>query len=455
MWSRRPVRAAALLVAGLLVVVVAGTVAAPVAAGLGAAPASDDATAATVSTPTVTPVQASPDETRSAVPTVQQRPDPATVVQVNLTSEGDARWTVTSRFALPNETDRADFRRFVADLRNGTDPDPPVGYSPETFRSLADRVASATGRSDMQVVDSSWDGAVRNDTGEVSLSFTWTNFARVDGDKVLLDDVFRADVGLVTSLSSEQRLVIAPPPGYAVSDTPFPTEDGTIRIDGADDVPEDVTDGNASVVYVPRAGIGGERVPVVLLGGGLLVAILLALGAAYLYLDRRDADDPDTPPATESDPGDTPDAPAGPTSGGDGEAPATDPPDTPRDPTGPTTGTDPTAEDGTTAAVETGAEPASADVDEELLSDEERVERLLATNGGRMKQATIVSETGWSNAKVSQLLSSMDEAGRVDKLRIGRENLISLPEESVVDLDTDTDADAGGSTPDAGEGDGD
>ena len=50
-----------------------------------------------------------------------------------------------------------------------------------------------------------------------------------------------------------------------------------------------------------------------------------------------------------------------------------------------------------------------------------------------MKQAQIVSETGWSNAKVSQLLSSMDDADRVDKLRIGRENLISLPEESVVD----------------------
>jgi uncharacterized membrane protein len=46
-----------------------------------------------------------------------------------------------------------------------------------------------------------------------------------------------------------------------------------------------------------------------------------------------------------------------------------------------------------------------------------------------MKQANIVEETGWSDAKVSQLLSSMAEAGRVDKLRLGRENLISLPED--------------------------
>jgi hypothetical protein len=69
-----------------------------------------------------------------------------------------------------------------------------------------------------------------------------------------------------------------------------------------------------------------------------------------------------------------------------------------------------------------------AEVDEDLLSDEERVERHLEAAGGRMKQAEIVDRTGWSNAKVSQVLSQMDEDDRVEKLRIGRENLISLPD---------------------------
>ena len=86
---------------------------------------------------------------------------------------------------------------------------------------------------------------------------------------------------------------------------------------------------------------------------------------------------------------------------------------------------------------ETG--PASGDPDLALLSDEERVEYLLEESGGRMKQADIVKETGWSNAKVSQLLSSMADDDRVDKLRIGRENLISLPEEGVADIDVDGD----------------
>ena len=52
-----------------------------------------------------------------------------------------------------------------------------------------------------------------------------------------------------------------------------------------------------------------------------------------------------------------------------------------------------------------------------------------------MKQARIVKETGWSNAKVSQLLSSMDEDDRIDKLRIGRENLISFPDEDVTEIE--------------------
>ncbi len=58
-----------------------------------------------------------------------------------------------------------------------------------------------------------------------------------------------------------------------------------------------------------------------------------------------------------------------------------------------------------------------------------------------MKQASIVKETGWSNAKVSQLLSSMEDDERIDKLRIGRENLISLPGEGIGDLAAEPDKD--------------
>ena len=111
---------------------------------------------------------------------------------------------------------------------------------------------------------------------------------------------------------------------------------------------------------------------------------------------------------------------------------------------GTTPGTSPTTDDGAASdgasATESGVDDGTDDIDEALLSDEERVERLLERNGGRMKQADIVKETGWSNAKVSQLLSAMAESDRVDKLRIGRENLISFPDEDVTDLGSDDEA---------------
>ncbi len=69
---------------------------------------------------------------------------------------------------------------------------------------------------------------------------------------------------------------------------------------------------------------------------------------------------------------------------------------------------------------ESAAEPAS---------DEDRVVRLLRDHGGRMKQTRIVEQTDWSKSKVSMLLSDMEEQGLVTKLRVGRENLVSLPGE--------------------------
>jgi uncharacterized membrane protein len=51
---------------------------------------------------------------------------------------------------------------------------------------------------------------------------------------------------------------------------------------------------------------------------------------------------------------------------------------------------------------------------------------MLEENGGRMKQVTIVEETDWSKSKVSMLLSDMADEGTISKLRVGRENIISL-----------------------------
>lgn len=72
------------------------------------------------------------------------------------------------------------------------------------------------------------------------------------------------------------------------------------------------------------------------------------------------------------------------------------------------------------------AEPTTDVTDPMPMTDEDRVLALLRDHGGRMKQSQIVERTEWSKAKVSRLLSSMNEAGSVEKLSIGRENIISL-----------------------------
>lgn len=71
------------------------------------------------------------------------------------------------------------------------------------------------------------------------------------------------------------------------------------------------------------------------------------------------------------------------------------------------------------------AERAFSD-DDPALTDEERIVRLLASNGGRMKQSQIVDRTDWSKAKVSRLLSSMEDGEEITKLTVGRENIIFL-----------------------------
>ncbi|MBP1922838.1 putative membrane protein [Halorubrum alkaliphilum] len=45
-----------------------------------------------------------------------------------------------------------------------------------------------------------------------------------------------------------------------------------------------------------------------------------------------------------------------------------------------------------------------------------------------MRQSAIVEELDWSKSKTSRVLSRMADEGDVEKLRIGRENVIDLAE---------------------------
>jgi Uncharacterized membrane-associated protein/domain len=63
------------------------------------------------------------------------------------------------------------------------------------------------------------------------------------------------------------------------------------------------------------------------------------------------------------------------------------------------------------------------------LTDEERVRELLELNGGRIRQADIAAEFDWSDSKTSRVVGRMADDGSVEKLQLGRENLVALPDE--------------------------
>ncbi|WP_266081767.1 DUF7504 family protein [Haladaptatus caseinilyticus] len=65
-------------------------------------------------------------------------------------------------------------------------------------------------------------------------------------------------------------------------------------------------------------------------------------------------------------------------------------------------------------------------VDEDMLTDEERIRSLLIHYGGRMKQADITAETSWSKSTVSRKLSKMEENEEITRVQMGRGNLVFL-----------------------------
>ncbi|MFB6221406.1 MAG: helix-turn-helix transcriptional regulator [Halolamina sp.] len=318
----------------------------------------------------------------------------ATTFDVRLQANGDARWVVQMSFPLDTGEERDAFRAYAAEYEAG---DVTAGPGVRFFRTAAASASEVAGR-EMRVVDVARDSSLGPEAGTLQLSFTWTAFLGQDGDRYVLRDALRTPEGTwLQSLETGQRLRIHTPPGYdIVQSIEARQANESLVITG----PESFDPDEFVVAYEPaepRTRSETETptpepdwgvVATGLLGLLLVVVVVVALwrwrGSGAVLADES---------------GD-----------GSGAEAAVD---------GPTEAA---------GAGEAAAESGDDGVDPELLSDEERVEHLLEQNGGRMRQADIVSETDWSDAKVSQLLSRMAEEGSVEKLRLGRENVISLPD---------------------------
>ncbi|MCU4973735.1 hypothetical protein OB955_13420 [Halobacteria archaeon AArc-m2/3/4] len=402
-------------------------------------------------------------------PQPQPQPaDPQQVFTIRLTADGNAEWTVESRYLLEDDDDVEDFRAFADAVTSG---DRDIGYDRETFerfRSIAqdgvDRQMELTNASwdDPRIVNQSemaleTDGEIEPDddvdgtgtnidvgndpkVGIISYSFTWTNFTEKDGNRIYLGDVFTSDDSTwFPRLVDSQRLVIERPPNYGYDDHDHSLTDGKLVWNG----PHEFDTAEFSVTYLEGAPLpqtpdeGSSILSQATLGFGLLVLLVLVGAGGYFVASRSTTDSEANGGASgvESTGAETLTAGAS-TAGADAtsEAAGAGAVAATGDGSGTNTGTG-TETETTTTYDETDDDLPDDDVDLELLSDEERVHRLLRQNGGRMKQASIVKETGWSNAKVSQLLSKMDDDEEIEKLRIGRENLITHPEVDPTEID--------------------
>jgi hypothetical protein len=311
-------------------------------------------------------------------------------------ADGDARWRVACRFRLSDENATAAFEELRADVEANA-----AAYR-ERFADRMGRTVraaeNATGR-EMAVRNVSVRTSREELTayGVVTYRFRWTGFAAVSGDRLLVGDALE---GLY--LDRRTTLVVARPDGYRASGVepeadrrhedsvawigptefdsgeprlvlePGPAVDGTAAASGT----TATNAGGTTGTPVDRSDDRGEPLPVdaVALGGALL-ALGLGAGAALTLTSRHD------------------------------EAAA--------------------AESGT----RTDAGSPGPAVDESLAPPDERVLTLLRAEGGRMKQAQVAERLDWTAAKTSRVVSDLREAGEVETFRVGRENVVALPED--------------------------
>jgi hypothetical protein len=327
---------------------------------------------------------------------------------VTVYANGTARWTFKHFTGGPlNDSERAQFQEYAERFRT-EETDLWTNFR-ESARGLTAAGSDATGRNMTAATFTRTAGLnPQGNSGVVEMSFLWTNFAQVADDSVTVGDVFQGEF----YVGETQRLVFEAGPDLSLlTDRTAPRPDSTSSGDTASVSwagPQSFADDNPQVVFTTgepsTLGNGGgvatttdtpEQVsnegsgllPLVLVGV-LVVAVGVGAGIAWRTGMFGSA-------TTEPDDTD------GPAAGATAEPETED-----------TTGTEP--------------EPESPVPDEELLTDEDRVLSLLEDNGGRMKQANIVDETGWSKSKVSMLLSDMEDDEHISKLRVGRENIISL-----------------------------
>lgn len=326
------------------------------------------------------------------------------VLRAEIAPDGDARWRIAYRIELSDDNTTAAFESLQVDIRENTS-----AYVARFEGRMGTTVAAAENATGREMAASNFSvTAQRNpfptstDYGVVAYTFTWEGFAATQGQRVVAGDAL---AGLY--LDSGTVLTIAWPEEYdARSATPAADQRSETAVTWRGE--RNFGPDQPRVTVAPASALPVR--PVYLAAA----AVVLAGIAGAVFLRRRgdlpvgDGDDLG-PLAGDEEGAATPDSdPADTGSNGDGAAADGDD-SAPGEPDA--------ASDG-----EATAPP------EDLLSPHERVLRLVTDNGGRMKQADVTEALDWSAARTSQVVGDLRDEGDIESFRLGRENVLRIPE---------------------------
>ncbi|SDR13531.1 DUF7345 domain-containing protein [Natronobacterium texcoconense] len=294
-------------------------------------------------------------------------------LDVALQSDGSAEWTVEFWVQLDDEESTAAFESLEAEIEE--DPD---AFLEEFATRMDGTVQAASDATDREMAADEFQVSTQRQSfgpeyGVVRYSFHWDGFADVEGDELRAGDAIE---GLY--LDDGTQLLVSWPDEYELtSAAPEPDDqrDRTVIWHGSE---TDFVTGEPRVV-VSSGGVGIGTT------AGVLVAIAsIGLGTAWWYRSRSSgrADSSDESAEVPSSPPE--------------EDERRDERPNPRD---------------------------------DLLSNEEQVLLLLEEYDGRMKQQTVVEELEWTDAKTSKVVSGLREEDKLESFRLGRENVLSLPDD--------------------------
>ncbi|WP_342764739.1 DUF4897 domain-containing protein [Halococcus sp. IIIV-5B] len=332
-----------------------------------------------------------------------------TALSATLSANGSGIWTVSYRFDLSSANETAAFEQLQTDISSNS------SLYRERFQQRMAEVSAAaestTGR-EMSVTDVRVHASRNGSSGIVTYEFLWRNFAATSDNRLRVDGVL---AGL--SLDDSTRLTVHWPASYEVATLqPDPTEQqpnaatwtGAVNFTESGIVVE-VIDSNPAANTTSGGAEGGPSDGTATENGlplaniGLVAFVLLVGGLALVLGVRRWRTEGFTAGAKKrKDPG--------------------------------RASSEPSSED-TTTHLDSGTqqpadEGADSEPDLELLSNEEQVLAVLERAGGRAKQQHIVNELGWTDAKTSSVVSQLRDEGAVDGFRLGRENVLSLPDDA-------------------------